>query len=166
MTRIRERHVDVPPILSEAAVGTRGTAAFPPPFPAAPAAAERWQTPRHTGRRGTSTMRAVVQRVAQASVTGGGKTAAIGKGIAFFFFLGDRWVGAIAAVVTPMLGGEEPPLLSVLPARAADPSASARELSTPFCLFSLLWLPPSLSTGLCVLVGFAQDDAAADVDHV
>ncbi|KAK1863195.1 hypothetical protein I4F81_005756 [Pyropia yezoensis] len=44
-------------------------------------------------------MRAVVQRVAQASVTGGGKTAAIGK-------------------------------------------------------------------GLCVLVGFAQDDAAADVDHV
>lgn len=78
---------------------------------------------------------------------------------------GDGWLAsATAAAIVLPLGGEEPPLSGVLPAPAADPSASARERPSRSCLSS--WPPPSVSTGLCVLVGFSQDDAAADVDHV
>lgn len=35
-----------------------------------------------------------------------------------------------------------------------------------FFFFCFFWLPAAAAPGLCVLVGFAQDDAAADVDHV
>ena len=97
-------------------------------------------------------MRAVVQRVAQASVTGGGKTAAIGKG------------ASVVRLPVIFLSGRD----------AFSRAYPFAEGVFVFCFAADIFLQASRAplaaffhfAGLCVLVGITHDDTKDDSDYL